>query len=371
MKLIILKTNFKEGLSVIEHAITDNVHLPILKNVLLKTTENKIKLSGTNLELGINSFINAKITEQGSLTIPFQTLNNIISNTDSDRISLETDKNNLLISTDNYKARIQGIEEKEFPIIPTIENKESFLEINSTIFKDALLKVIYAAQVSEIRPEISGVLFDFQITVLKLVATDSFRLAEKTLFDKHLKTNFKEGFRIIIPLKTIQEIIRIFPDDSPLTIQTDANQILIKNKDHELISRLISGEYPDYKQIIPKNIETEAILNREKFMSAVKLVSSLTGKVNEIKVRSKKEDGVIEVYSSNQQIGENSYLIPTKLQGDDFSEISFNWRYLNDGLKSLKNEKITFGVNGDNKPAILKATEDTSYFYIVMPIKPS
>lgn len=369
MKIIILKDNLKSGLLIIEKAITENSNLPVLKNFLLKTSDTKLKISATNLEIGINKFINAKINEPGGLTIPFLTFNNIISNIDSDRINLESDKNNLIIKTDNYQARIQCINEEEFPLIPKIENQDNILTINSTILKNSILEIINAAHFSEIRPEISGVLLDFQVTVLKIAATDSFRLAEKTLFDNQFKTKINKGFKLIIPFKTIQEVIRIFPENQEMTICIDPNQILFKSEDQELISRLIDGQYPDYEQIIPKNIETELVVNREKLFNAVKLVSSFSGRVNDIKMRLKDGSKALEIYSASQYLGENNYLIPVKSKGDEFKEITFNWRYLLDGLKVIKSENIFLGVNGDAKPALIKAPEETNYFYILMPIK--
>ena len=196
MKLIILKSNLRDGLSAIERAITENNKLPILKNVLIKTIDGIVKLSATNLELGINRLISGKIIEKGAITVPFQTFYSITNNSDSERINLEVDNNNLIFKTDNYEAKIQGIKEEEFPIIPKIENENNFIEIDPVILKDALLRVSSAAQISEIRPEISGVLFDFQITILKLVATDSFRLAEKTISEQHYKSNFTKAQKI-------------------------------------------------------------------------------------------------------------------------------------------------------------------------------
>src|SRR3989344_9469152 len=170
MKLIVLKTNLKDGLAAVERAATEVAKLPILKNVLLKANDGKIKITATNLELGIERLVSAKIVESGSITIPLAIFYNIVNNSDSEKINLETKDNNLVFKTDNYEARIQGIREEEFPIIPKIDNKEQYLEIDANLLKESLAKVVNAAQISEVRPEISGVLFDFQVTLLKLVA---------------------------------------------------------------------------------------------------------------------------------------------------------------------------------------------------------
>jgi DNA polymerase-3 subunit beta len=369
MKLIILKNNLKEGLNSVEKGINENTNLPILKNILLKTVGNKIQLSATNLELGITKLISGKITEEGGLTVPFQTFYGLVNNINSDRISLETNNNAIFIKTDNYEAKIQCLNEDDYPIIPKIENKDYYLEFNTDIFKQALGQVINSAQISEIRPEISGILFDFQLTILKLVATDSFRLAEKNILNNQYKTNFEKGFKVIIPLKTAQEILRVFSNDQILKIYLDENQILFKNNDIELISRLIDGNYPDYEQIIPKEFESELVLEKEHFVNALKLVSNFSGKINDVKLKFQDNQRVLEVYSSNQYLGENSYLIPSKLTGGVFSDISFNWRYLLDGLKAVGVNNIVLGLNSNQRPAIIKSATDNSFFYILMPIK--
>jgi len=369
MKIIILKTNLREGLSAVERAVTENNKLPILKNTLLKTVDGRIKLSATNLELGINKLVGGKIIDKGSITVPFHTFYSIVNNSDSERINLEVKDNTLIFKTDNYEAKIQGISEEEFPIIPKIENENQYIEIDPAVLKDSLMKVVSAAHISEVRPEISGVLFDFQVTILKLVATDSFRLAEKTLYDQHFKTNFNRGFKVIVPLKTIQEVIRIFNTDKPIRIYMEPTQILFKSEDLELISRLIDGEYPDYEQIIPKNIDVEIITNRDYFINALKLVSNFSSKINDIKIKIKKDSKNLEIYSANQYLGENCYMIPAKIKGENSYEVTFNWRFLLDGLKTTNSKNLFFGITNESKPAIIKSPEDNSYFYILMPIK--
>lgn len=369
MKIIILKSNLKEGLAAVEKAVSENNNLPILKNVLLKTYNNKIKIAATNLDLGITKLTSGKIIEEGGITVPFSTFYSLVNNSDNERITIETDKNNLIFKTDNYSAKIQGVNHEEFPIIPKIENEGSFIEIETSVFKDAVYKVLNAAQVSEIRPEISGVLLDFQMTLLKFVATDAFRLAQKTINNNQFKTNFSQGFKIIVPLKTIGEVVKIFPENQQLKIFIDSNQILFKNEELELISRLIDGEYPDYEQIIPKAVDNELVINKDQLINAIKLASNFSGRTNDVKFKINESKKVLEVYSASQYLGENNYLIPVKLKGEGFPEIAFNWHYFLDGLKVVSQENLLFGVNNNNKPSVIKSPEDASYFYILMPIK--
>lgn len=352
-----------------EKAVAESTHLPILKNVLLKTVNNKIQLITTNLELAISKFISGKIIEEGSLTIPFNTFYNIVVNTTHDRVNLEQESTHFIFKTDNYKAKIQGVSADEFPLIPKIENIDHYIEINPTVFQEALSQVITAAQLSDIRPEISGVLFDFQMTLLKLVATDSFRLAEKTIPLNQFKHTIATAFKAIIPLRSAQEILRVISKDSPLIIFFDSNQILFKSGDVELISRLIDGAYPDYEQIIPKEIETEIFLERNHFINAIKLVSNFSGKTNDIRLAADQEQKILTVYSVNQFLGENNYVIPARITGVDFKDVPFNWRYLLDGLKAIGDEQVVLRINGGHKPALIRPIDDLSYLYIIMPIR--
>ena len=372
MKIIILKNYLKIGLEVVGGVINENTNttLPILKNFLIETIDNKIRLSTTNLELAVTYFVPGKIIENGSLTIPFSIFNSIINNLWVDRINLEVEENNLIIKTDNYQAKIQGIKKDEFPILPQIKEKNNFFKISVSIFKKALLSLISAAQFSEIKPELNGVLFDFQLNFLKLAATDSFRLAEKTIINTQFESNLEQGFKAIIPLKTIQEITKALKEknDNKLDIYFDQSQIFLRNENIEIISRLVNNNFPDYQSIIPQSFETEIVLGKEQLINAIKLTSSFTDKLNEVKILIKEKSKNIEIRSSNQVVGENQYLIPAKISGRPL-EIIFNWRFILDGIKNLESENVFIGFNGDNKPALIKPPADISYFYILMPVK--
>jgi DNA polymerase-3 subunit beta len=369
MKLILFKDNLKNGLSVVERAVAESSSLPILKNVLLKTLGNKIYLTTTNLEFAITKSVSGKIIEEGALSVPFSTLYSIIGNTAHDRINLERNGSNFIIKTDNYEAKMQGSPSDEFPLIPRMNDMSRYIEIDPVVFHDALSQVIAAAHISDIRPEISGVLFDFQLTSLKLVATDSFRLAEKIVDGRKFKHSFDSGFRAIIPLRVAQEISRVISRTTPLFIHYDGNQIVFKSDEVEMMSRLIDGVYPDYEQIIPKDSESEIVLDRAHFMNAVKLVSNFSGKTNDIRLSSDSEGKVVSVHSINQFLGENKYLVPARITGALFSDIPFNWRYLIDGLKSVSAESISLKINGASRPTLMRAPDDSSFLYIVMPIR--
>ncbi|MDP3947170.1 MAG: DNA polymerase III subunit beta [bacterium] len=368
MNIIILKKNLHDALAIVEKASGENFNLPILKNILLETEGTRLKLVATNLEIAVTSYASAKIIEQGEITVPGATLGAIISNLPNERVTLETKGNALHLTSDTYKAILQGLPVDEFPIIPKLKAEEDWVECSSTVIKDALGQIISAAQVSDLRPEISGILFAISGMSFKLTGTDSFRLAEKTIGSAQFKTSLREGVRAIVPLKTAHELLRNLSEEKQVRIIFDDAQILFRTEDFSIISRLIDGTYPDYEAIVPKTTETEVELEREELMNALRLTGIFTSRVHEIKLSLKENKKTLEISSVDQTIGENQYLLAVKAKGEPVS-VSFNWRYLLDGLKVLKGDVVLLGLNGDVKPAILRTLGDQSYFYVLMPIK--
>lgn len=369
MKLIILKNNLKLGLDSVGRAVGSNANLPIISNVLIKTSENKVKIIATNLEIAVVSTVSGKVIEEGSVSVPYDVLINIVNNLTSERINLEVKNNNLVINTDNYEALVQGIAESEYPIIPKIKDEKQYIEIESADFQEALSKVIIAVGTNELRPEINGVLLVVESAVIKLAATDSFRLAEAKVGEGRFKNHLSEGFKIIIPLKTA-EILSKFQKEgkgSKLSIYFESNQILVRSEGIEIISRLIDGKFPDYEAIIPKAIENEAVISRSELINALKLANSFAYRVKDVKLKSE-DKKILEIYSSDNSLGENKYLIPGKISGDGF-QTTFNLKYLLDGVKAEDSESIYLGLNEDNRPAVIKTPNSTSYFYILMPVK--
>ncbi len=367
MKLIIIKSNLREGLLALERATAEHQNLPILKNVLIEAQGNGIKLTTTNLEIAITTSVSGKVIEAGKITVPLDLFLNIINNLQSERLNIEYKNPLVEIKTDNYEATLQATPADDFPIIPKIKNQDTSIEIQSDILREALIQVAPSAQFSELRPELSSVFFSFLLDHIKLAATDSFRLAEKTIPKTHLLKAPEEAFKILIPLKTVHELIRILKNNAPIKISRDENQVLFSSDQFELVSRLIDANFPDYEYLIPKTFDTKTTLNREEFLNAIKLVSVFSAKVHEIKLRLPEDRRYIEVFSGDRALGENKYLLPVKADGSS-REASFNWRYLTDGLKAIPTESVFMGLNEDNKPAVIKSPNDASYFYILMPI---
>ena len=367
MKLIILKNNLAEALFSVERSISTSGNLPILKNILISAEGERIIITATNLEMAVSHTCPGKISQQGRVTVPLGVFSSIIKNLNSERITLETKEENLFIVTDNYEATLQGADPKEFPIIPEINTKNSF-SIEAVDFLNSVKSVIIATQFSDIRPEISGVYIRYKEGKLVFVATDSFRLAEKTFQSASISSNFDDVL-FILPLHTAEELLRVINDsDGQINIFIDQNQILFSTKTKNIISRLIDGRFPDYEPIIPKETETEIIINRSELLSAIKLTSSFSGRTNDVYFEISENKKVMEIQSSEGSLGKNTYKIPIKLKGPSIS-VTFNWKYISDGLKTHSSEDVVFGFNSSEKPAAIRNPKDPSLVYVVVPIR--
>lgn len=367
MKIIVLKNKITETLGIIERAVGNNTNLPILKNILLRASENKLEASATNLEFAVTYSFSGKIIEPGEITVPAALFSNLVKNLTSERVTLETKGKKLLITTDNYEASIQTQSVEEFPIIPSVQKPLFELKTNTKPLLEAFLSVLPSIQYSEIRPEISGVFIQYH-DGFRIVGTDGFRLAERR-YEQFERGDF-EGLRAIIPLKTSEEITRIFAasEDTGLSVFVDQTQILFKTKELQIISRLIDGNFPDYKQIIPKDVKNEIFVNRTELIQALKLVSSFSGKINDVAIMIGEGKKHLELSSSNVALGENVYKIPAKIKSDDF-KVLFNWRFLLDGLKAVQDEDVVVNIMNSDRPAVIRGASNKNFLYVVMPLK--
>jgi len=367
MKLIVLRNNLKEGLVAIKGSTgSKSSNLPILKNVLITATKSKILLSATDLEIGSTYQISGKVIQEGKASVLLDNLLDIVANLTSPKLNLESKSDSLIIKSDNYQARLVSSDPDEFPIIPEISNKDRFIEINTDILKKMLLEITPAISYSEIRPEISGMLFNFSLNNLTIAGTDSFRLAEKCVYSRSFNTNFEHSFRVIIPLKLIKELLRVLPPGQQAQILFDSNQVMFKFLNQQIISRLIEGEFPEYKTKIPKKFNTEIVVSKSELLEALKLASIFAQQNQQIKL--KLGQNYLKVSSASASLGENYYLVPAKVSGK-LGEIIFNLNYFLDGLKCIEEKKVFLGLNQEDQPALIKGLEDNSFIYILMPIK--
>lgn len=374
MKIEVLKDAFQKGLIVTEKIIGRNLTLPILENILIKTEKNFLNLTSTNLETAIQWWVLAKIQKEGKTTIPARFLSSFISLLPEEKINIESRDGKLLINCGEYETQIQSNDPEEFPLIPEIKN-DDFIEVENKSFCDGLAQLVEIVAPSQTRPEISGIYFSFSKDNFQLVATDSFRLAEKTI---PLKQRGKRDYSFILPQKPARELISILSDKKGKTkIYLSPNQVLfeypMEETDHpqvQVMSRLIEGEYPDYQEIIPKKFKTTLVLKKEEFTNQIKAAALFSGKINEVKLKVYPKKKKIEILAQDPDVGESKSSLPVKVEGEPL-EISYNHKFLLDGLSSIKSSEVEFKLSGEDGPSLLKPVGDSNYIYIVMPIKTS
>lgn len=374
MKLIILKDSLSNGLDIVGRIAGKNLTLPILNNILISAKKNFINLAATDLEVGIQYWCLAKIEKEGSLTVPAKILSGFINFLPNKKLTIEAKNQVLHVDCEDHKTQINGLNAEEYPIIPTIEDK-NFIELETKSFCEGLAQVVDFTSSNQTRPELSGVYIVFQKDRVQLAATDSFRLAEKTVYLKNTK---EQSF--ILPQKAAREIVNIFLENKEKTkLYLSPNQALFEQPmaeaDHpqvQIVSRLIEGDYPDYQGIIPKKYEAQITLSKNDFLNQIKTASVFSGKSNEVSIKIDPKKEGVEIIAQAPELGENRGILQAKTvysQEKKEMEVKFNYRFLVDGLSNIKSSKVALELNGEEGPAVLKPSGDDSYLYVVMPIK--
>ena len=378
MKLICTQENLNKALNIVGKITNKNTTLPILNNVLLKTEKGRLKLISTNLELGVDYWVGGKIEEEGEITIPTKLFSSFISSIPNGNVEMKLKGDVLSIKCGGYRTNIKGIDAKEYPLTPKIGMKPIF-KIKSSYFKQSLFQVLPAVSNSESRIEITGVFMDLaklKEGKLTLAATDSYRLAEKTLIlekeniNKEVLDLMGNVNSIIIPKNTIQEIVRDLGDeDEFVEVTISENQILFSFGNASIISRLIEGKYPDYKQIIPNKFESEVKVKINEVVNAIK-VASLFANIssNSVELKLFPKSKVLEVNAETSEIGSNNSKIPAEISGKELTVI-YNYRYLIDGFNSISGDEVILKVNSGGMPTVLTSDTDKSFLYIIMSIR--
>ncbi len=376
MRFISLQENLKRSLNIVGHITTKNINLPILNNILIRAENGNLEFVGTNLEIGIIQQMRGKIEKEGQFTVNSKLITeyvNLLSG--GEKVKVEEKDGELKVECGNYKTKIKGELAKEFPLIPTIP-KVNYYSCQVNDLRQALNSVVFAVSTSENRIELTGILFSFNKNKLSLAATDSYRLAEKEIA---VKSNAQAAEqKIIVPAKTVQELLRVLNNfeigeavggEPEIKFYLAENQILFTVDSVDLISRLINGHYPDYKQIIPSKTQTEVLTDRTELIRAVKAAAlfSKTG-INDINLQFFKEK--IRVSASSGAGGESQADLAAVTRGPDpDNEISINYRYLLDGLNNVEGERVKISLVNNATPCVLRPEKDNNYLYIVMPIR--
>jgi DNA polymerase III subunit beta len=368
MKLSLTQENLSRALSSVGRVVSSRASLPVLSNVLLTTDGNRLRLSATNLEIGINYWVGSKVEQQGSLTVPARLFSEFVSSLPHGTIDLSANDTALHVKTLHFESKINGILADEFPEIPTITS-DPVLTLESAVLKDALAQVVVAASADEARPVLAGVYLYTEDSNVFLVATDSYRLAEKRL---EIDSDAPEDLKIIVPVRTMQELMRLLGDATgSVEIYVDENQVMFRLGDIELVSRLIEGQFPAYRNILPEQAQTSFEIDVAEFTRVTKVASLFAREsAGSVKLEVRAE-GEVRVMSNDSEVGGNKSSADCEVAGED-AEVSLNARYLTDALSVMKAPRVTFSTSGKLSACVLTPAGDDAmddYLHIVMPLR--
>ncbi len=365
MKLETFKEKLRTAVGLAERTTGKNLSLPILSFIKLEASERVLTLKATNLDLGIEVVLPAKVGEPGELMVSGPTINNFLGHLSKDeKVSLETSGNVLTVVTTHTRAAFTTHPVDDFPLIPRVEGGASFT-LPARRLLEGFKAVSYAASFSDIKPEIASVYIYQADGDLIFVATDSFRLAEKRIV---LESKIKEEVKLIVPIKNVGELMRVLEGaEDEVEVRFNQNQVSLATPGIYLTSRLVDGVFPDYRQIMPTESKTQVVALKLDLLNSFKLATVFTDKLNQITIRAAVTRGACELYSRNAEVGENTTLLEATLEGEDL-EASYNVRYILDGFPSLVLDSITLRFNGKNRPLVLAAVGDSTFTYLVMPL---
>ena len=372
MKLSVMQENLARGLAVVSRAVSNRSTLPVLANVLLKTEDGGLRLTTTNLEIGLVYWVPGKVEVDGSTTVPARLLADLVSSlSGGDRVDLETGAGETLhLTSGKFESHVKGIDADEFPSIqPTGERPTT--RIAQNVLKRALEETAFAAATDEARPILTGVLCRFEGDGVTLAAADNYRIAVKTIpiLDPVSETS------VVVPARALTELTRILGDtDEPVDVilAQSRNQILFRiagDQPIDLVSRLIDGQFPNYQTVLPKAHTTRAVLDREELLRAVRpaaLIAHESANIVKLQIAANGESGI--TVSANAEVGDHVGQVEAKVEGDGTS-IAFNAKYLADVLEKVDADQFALELQGPLAPGVFKPVGDDRYVHVVMPVR--
>ncbi len=362
MKLQVTQENLSKAVSAVSRVANTRNTLPILSNIVLKTVGNRLAISATNLEIAITQYIGSKVGEPGSITVPARLTQDFVNSLPPSVIDLELDEYKLHLTTDQYKSVINGVSAEEYPVMPTIENGNSWT-VSAEVFKKGLQQVLGAASNDEARPVLTGVYLHNVDKQLYLVATDSYRLAEKKM--PKVATNAT----LLIPATALQDLLRLINDTvEVIDVLSDEQQVLFKAGDAELVTRLIEGSYPDYQKLVPQSFANVAKIKRSELTNITK-VSSLFAResAGSVTIQLDQKAQTVSIRAVASQLGENVATASANITGE--GEITLNSRYILDALNVLSEDEVELCFNGKLEACVLRGANSSDYTHVIMPLK--
>ncbi|HEU0167669.1 MAG TPA: DNA polymerase III subunit beta [Chloroflexota bacterium] len=375
MKITCPQDNLSKGLAIVSRAVSTRSTMPILSNILLSTDGNRLRLAATNLELSVNCWIEAEIEEEGKIAVPARLLQEFVSSLPNAPVSMVLNQSNrtLQLKCLRTEGRIKGVNAEEFPAIPTVEEGAEVYSQPAHVLKDVISQVAIAAASDDSRPIFTGVLTTIGQT-MSMVAADGFRLG---LRSTEIEGGPEQELTLIIPARSLVELARILPDGKAgqeelveIAVTPNKNQVIFRTSAVELVSRLIEGQFPNYKQIMPKEWKTQVVVPTSEFLNAAKTASFFARDSANI-VRLHMESGEMTVRAESTELGDNESRIDAIVEGQQQADIAFNAKYLTDALNVVDSEQIKLEITSAGSPGVIKPVDSTDYVHIIMPMATS
>jgi len=365
MELTVTQENFARALSAVGRVASSKTGLPILSNILLRTDNNRLLVAATNLEMATTQYIGAKVVKPGAITVPARLISEFVSSLPKDTIELKVVNSNIHITSGKFHSVINGVIADEFPELPTI-NEESSISytINTEDFKQSVSQTIITASSDSTRPVLTGVYWHSHEGQLYLAATDGYRLSERRLVET------KSDVSAIIPVQTLQEVLRTIVDDSDtIDILFDETQVRFRINEAEIISRLVDGNFPDYRQLIPAKSDITATVNKSEFVRVTKIAGLFARESGgSVTLTVDADNKSVSLHSIASEYGENTSELSAEVQGS--GQVTLNSRYLAEALSVIDGDTLEFSFSGKLSPCILKSVvKDTNYYHVIMPLK--
>jgi DNA polymerase-3 subunit beta len=373
MKVSCLQENLARGLGTVARAVAPRSTLPVLSNVLVATDNGRLRLSATNLELGISCWIGAKIEEEGATTVPARTFVDLVNTLPNDTVFMDLTVRNqsLNVRCGPFNNDVKCIDAHDFPPLPP-EDLDDGLDLNVEDLRGMINQVTFAASTDDARPVLTGVLIEVEDTEMKLAAADGFRLSVRSA---NLSSPAPNPFSAIIPSRALNELARVLgsgDETVTMTLPPNRGQVIFRARDVEVVSQLIDGTFPDYRGIIPGDYTTRSVMPTSSFLKACRAADIFAREsAHSARLRitpgSELEPGTVEVSAASAETGSNESIVDATIEGD-VVEIAFNVRFLVDVLGVIDAANVALETTAASSPGVLKPVGQDDFIHVIMPM---
>ncbi len=365
MKFTALTEHLKDGILLAEKSTGKKAALPVLSSILCTAEKGKITLTSTNLETAVEVWVGGKVEREGKIAVPARILSSYMSLVNGEQVTFLSKGAHVEVASQKGRTLIRGHATDDFPLVPRQEEMGAFV-IAAPSLRNALNRVAFAAAVSDIKPEIASMYFSIAPSVVTIAATDSFRLAEQKIEGVFGENGVSHTF--LLPARGAQELARLLEkEEQDISVSIGKGQIVVLSKRFRFVSRLTEGQYPDYQRIVPVSFGTEALAQKNGITDVLRVAGLFVGKLHDLTFSVDPKNQWFQARTANTDVGENTAQVAAQISGDPL-QISFNYRYIMDGLQQLDGE-VLFCFTSASGPLMMRAKDDQSYFYIVMPMK--